>query len=169
MRDVFGSLGLAPFDSVDKQATINISTNMDNADMALQRHVTSGSIVIAFILLVSSVAATFADTTQGTPALKKKPKPSMVQSIPGCTWISQKTLFAILREDIVSANDLMVLFDRFECPKLRLRQAFDCAVAQSPSQSAEAVNAMIDACWEDPVTPLLKPISPVGTPSQKPE
>ena len=137
--------------------------------MALQRRVTCGAILTALILCGFSVAAAFAETAPGTPTLKKKPLPSVAQSLPGCTWVSQKALFAILREDIVSANDLMVLFDRFECPKLRLRQAFDCAVAQSSLQNADALNAMINTCWEDPATPAPKSTSPASTPSKKPQ
>jgi hypothetical protein len=167
MRDVFRSRDLVHFDATDNHAPISILTNTDIADMAIQQRVTDGLIVIALILSGFGSATAFADAAPGTPILKKKPAPSIEHSIPGCTWIAQKTLFAILREDIVSANDLMVLFDRFECPKLRLRQAFDCAATQSSSQSAEATNAAIDACWEDPVAPPLKPTTPSDTPAQK--
>jgi hypothetical protein len=91
----------------------------------------------------------------------------------GCDRIGKRALTAILRDDIVSANDLAHLYERFACDVKHLRRALDCAAEQQPlaqpqsspqtqqtpqqlqqqlQQQQQQVNqaaAVISTCWSE--------------------
>jgi hypothetical protein len=91
----------------------------------------------------------------------------------GCDRIGKRALTAILRDDIVSANDLTHLYERFACDVKLLRRALDCAAEQQPlaqpqssaqtqqtpqqlqqqlQQQQQQVNqavAVISTCWSE--------------------
>lgn len=93
----------------------------------------------------------WAQTPNTTPVLRKKPVPEPSQFDNGCSWVGQKSLMSILREDIVAANEMIALYERFDCPKQHLRLTFDCTVTGMVPEKPELMTARIKACWLDPV------------------
>ena len=108
--------------------------------------------VCMFMAIFVAVDVASAQTPTTAPVLRKKPVPEPSQFDNGCRWVGQKSLTSILREDIVAANELIALYERFDCPKPHLRLAFDCAVTGIVPEKPELMTARIKACWLDPVT-----------------
>jgi len=108
------------------------------------------AIIVLAALLGGPVTAQ-AETAATAPVLRKKPVPEPSQHDAGCTWIGHKVLMSMLREDIVAANEMTTLYERFGCPKVHLRQAFDCTVTGTVPEKPDLVTARIAACWTDPI------------------
>lgn len=69
---------------------------------------------------------------------------------PGCAWVAKRAMLALLRDDIVAANDYQEMYRSFVCSAVRLADAFGCVVAGGAPESAAEVREKIDVCWEDP-------------------
>ena len=109
------------------------------------------ALITLMTAMLSAAIPVQAQTPTNAPVLRKKPVPEPSQFDAGCSWIGHKVLMSILREDIVAANEMTTLYERFDCPKVHLRQSFDCAVTGTVPEKPELVTARIFACWQDPV------------------
>lgn len=69
---------------------------------------------------------------------------------PGCAWLAKRVMLALLRDDIVAANDYQEMYKSFVCPAVRLADAFSCVVAEGAPESASETRERIDLCWADP-------------------
>jgi hypothetical protein len=133
------------------------------------------TLITVMTAMLSAPVTVQAQSQSTAPVLRKKPVPEPSQFDAGCTWIGNKILMSIIREDIVAANEMTTLYERFDCPKVHLRQSFDCAVTGSVPEKPELVTARITACWLDPVTaataassttlPNPTPATPAKTPT----
>ena len=115
------------------------------------------SITVAAVVLGCANRAEAQSAAAGdTPLLRKKPTLPSAAATPSCTWTGHRILMSLLREDIVAANDLFAVYDRFGCSMPWLRQAFDCLTTGAQPDDAPAVSANIAECWSDPAAAKAK-------------
>lgn len=99
------------------------------------------------LLLVASVTGIAIFATAAVAADAVKPQSS---SGAGCMWLAKRVMLALLRDDIVAANDYQDMYRSFVCPAVRLADSFSCVVLEGPPESAADMREKIDSCWEDP-------------------
>lgn len=99
------------------------------------------------LLLVASVTGIAVFATAAGAADAARPKNA---SGPGCMWLAKRVMLALLRDDIVAANDYQDMYKSFVCPAVRLADAFSCVVTEGAPESAGETRERIDTCWEDP-------------------
>lgn len=71
---------------------------------------------------------------------------------PECSWIGQRILMLLWRDDIDTAKDFFEIYDRFGCPKDHAGPAFRCLVqiGVSPEEADPGLPERARACWENP-------------------
>ncbi len=69
-----------------------------------------------------------------------------------CAWIGQRILVLLWRDDIDTANDFFLVYDRFGCPMGHAGPAFRCLVTLglSPEDADANLPDRARACWEAP-------------------
>lgn len=77
---------------------------------------------------------------------------------PECSWIGQRILMLLWRDDIDTAKDFIEIYDRFGCPRGHEGLAFRCLVqiGVNPEEADPSLPDRARACWENP---LLDPTS----------
>jgi hypothetical protein len=97
-------------------------------------------------------------TTQDQQGAEAQPAPApdafsppTVDS-PECSWIGQRILMLLWRDDIDTAKDFIEIYDRFGCPKGHEGPAFRCLVqiGVSPEEADPGLPERAKACWQDP-------------------
>jgi hypothetical protein len=78
------------------------------------------------------------------------PPPSV--SSPECSWIGQRILMLLWRDDIDTAKDFIEIYDRFGCPKGHEAPAFRCLVqiGANPEEADPSLPERARACWANP-------------------
>ena len=110
----------------------------------------SGIVTVALMMLAALVCG-----TERLALASDGPTAKATAGRAGCDRIGQRVLTAILRDDIVNANDLTHLYERFACDVKQLRRAFDCVAASQPQpQQAAQATVLIDGCWAEVATSI---------------
>jgi hypothetical protein len=83
-----------------------------------------------------------------------------------CSWIGQRILMLLWRDDIDTAKDFIEIYDRFGCPKGHEAPAFRCLVqiGVNPEEADPGLPERAKACWENPA---LDPNSFEPTPAEQ--
>jgi len=80
--------------------------------------------------------------------------PSAPPSIdsPECSWIGQRILMLLWRDDIDTAKDFIEIYDRFGCPMGHEAPAFRCLVqiGVNPEEADPGLPERAKACWQNP-------------------
>lgn len=82
-------------------------------------------------------------------------KPTNVE----CTWIGERILLLLAREDVVTAENFFRLYETFGCPKPHLGKAFGCIVTGGVTEKPNEIEEKAKTCWRTPSTKFLS-----GTP-----
>lgn len=70
---------------------------------------------------------------------------------PECTWLGQRIVSLLWRDDVNTAREQSRFYDRFGCPPEHLKLAFRCVIRQSERQPQQTdLNARIYGCWMAP-------------------
>jgi hypothetical protein len=89
--------------------------------------------------------------SEGSVAEPQELAPPEVSS-PECSWIGQRILMLLWRDDIDTAKDFFEIYDRFGCPPDHAGPAFRCLVqiGVSPEEADPGLPERARACWENP-------------------
>jgi hypothetical protein len=109
---------------------------------------------LAGLTLVLSLAAALGSAqaqSDGSQAEPQELPPPSVNS-PECSWIGQRILMLLWRDDIDTAKDFIEIYDRFGCPKGHEGPAFRCLVqiGVNPEEADPSLPERARACWENP-------------------
>ncbi|MBK8175023.1 MAG: hypothetical protein IPK66_07090 [Rhodospirillales bacterium] len=66
-----------------------------------------------------------------------------------CSWLGQRIVSLLFRDDAMTANDFIPFYLRFGCPEAHLSKAFGC-VANIGMAENDALADLVAACWTDP-------------------
>jgi hypothetical protein len=70
---------------------------------------------------------------------------------PECSWLGQRIVSLLWRDDVNTAREQSRFYDRFGCPADHLKLAFRCVIRQSERQPEQTdLNARIYGCWMSP-------------------
>lgn len=124
-------------------------------------------LALAFAML-PGVAVAQSGSTEAQPAQPDPFAPPTVDS-PECSWIGQRILMLLWRDDIDTAKDFQEIYDRFGCPMGHEGPAFRCLVqiGVSPEEQDPGLPERAKACWEDPALDptSFAPPQPEATPT----
>jgi hypothetical protein len=100
---------------------------------------------------------------------------------PDCAWTGKRTVQVLVRDDLIAADGFFKFYSAFGCPVPHLGAAFGCTVDEPDLADAKALDARIEACWDDPAAPATapqpaaaamaedsKPVPKVAAPESKP-
>ncbi len=88
-----------------------------------------------------------------------------------CTWLGERAVGLMWKDDLDTAFRHLDLYDRFGCPGEHIQISFRCVVRQGNVQKDPKVAALFDdrvhACWMDPARPA-EPANPPTAAVEKP-
>jgi len=77
---------------------------------------------------------------------------------PECVWLGRRVVGLLWRDDLDTAFRHLDLYDRFGCPSAHIQASFRCLILHGNNidpKAADTLNARIQACWINPVTPAM--------------
>lgn len=66
-----------------------------------------------------------------------------------CSWLGQRIVSLLFRDDPMTGNDFMPFYTRFRCPEEHLDKAFACVVKGGAAEN-DVLADRIAVCWTDP-------------------
>jgi hypothetical protein len=66
-----------------------------------------------------------------------------------CSWLGQRIVSLLFRDDPTTGNDFMPFYTRFKCPEEHLDDAFACVVRSGAAEN-DVLADRIAQCWTDP-------------------
>ena len=70
-----------------------------------------------------------------------------------CSWLGQRVISLLWRDDVNTAREQTRFYEMFGCPTEHLTVAFRCVIEQSQSQPDQNdLNARAYSCWMSPST-----------------
>ena len=66
-----------------------------------------------------------------------------------CSWLGQRIVSLLFRDDPMTGNDFMPFYTRFKCPEEHLDNAFACVVKSGAAEN-DVLADRIAQCWTDP-------------------
>ncbi|HZD26847.1 MAG TPA: hypothetical protein VE631_11335 [Alphaproteobacteria bacterium] len=108
-------------------------------------------------------------------APKPGSKPASAQGraqAPECSWVGERVVTALLRDDVIAADGFQRFYRTFGCPVDHLGRAFGCAVPFAGADAA-GIDARVHACWRNPAPEGARaqtaPIEVTPPPDGKPQ
>jgi hypothetical protein len=68
-----------------------------------------------------------------------------------CSWLGQRIVSLLFRDDPTTGNDFLPFYTRFKCPEEHLNKAFACVVRSGTAEN-DVLADRIAQCWTDPGT-----------------
>ena len=84
-----------------------------------------------------------------------------------CTWLGERAVGLMWKDDLDTAFRHLELYDRFGCPGEHIQVSFRCVVRQGDVQKDQKFDERVSACWTDPTRPA-EPASPPTASAEKP-
>jgi hypothetical protein len=66
-----------------------------------------------------------------------------------CSWLGQRIVSLLFRDDPMTGNDFLPFYTRFKCPEEHLNKAFACVVRSGTAEN-DVLADRIAQCWTDP-------------------
>jgi hypothetical protein len=79
---------------------------------------------------------------------------------PECVWLGRRVVSLLWRDDLDTACRHLDLYDRFGCPSAHIQASFRCLIKNGNNidpKVADSLNARVQACWINPLTPPAAP------------
>ena len=136
--------------------------------------------ILAFVLATAALCGTAgAQSSGGTEEQASEAQPAAAPDAsapptvdsPECSWIGQRILMLLWRDDIDTAKDFIEIYDRFGCPKGHEGPAFRCLVqiGVSPDEADPGLPERAKACWQNPALDPTSFAPPQPQPTPTPE
>jgi hypothetical protein len=136
--------------------------------------------ILAFVLAMAGLSGhAAAQSSGGTEEQASEAQPAAAPDVfapptvdsPECSWIGQRILMLLWRDDIDTAKDFIEIYDRFGCPMGHEGPAFRCLVqiGVSPEEADPGLPERAKACWQNPALDPTSFTPPQPAPTPTPE
>jgi hypothetical protein len=71
-----------------------------------------------------------------------------------CSWLGQRLVRVLLRDDLIAAEGFHTFFNTFDCPTEHLARAFGCTIPAAGVEDMRDLEKHAATCWKNPSATL---------------